>query len=367
MYIENNRANLAPSPALGAALAGDLTANFNASEFYSRKRRGGAKIVPIPRQYHGNLSTLARNLQILRERARKPVRVNSGYRTPEYNQLVGGKPGSRHLTASAADITVDGQSPRAVFCLIAALIQQGQMAEGGLGLYKTHVHYDVRGQRARWAQQGLTIPDCRAPAQKSLSSTQISRAIRQNRYFGRQLKWKADNARILSFLGLSPTLQDERAFVVAIARWQASQPGLRVDGVLGRNTWPRLQRAIELTKGGGKSGAASTKEPLCKPAQFEINILQDLLKELYEEIDKAAPDQAKAREIRGRILGAIQRIMDFLDSYITEGCCEPHLKSLENQVKGLPWRNNPPKKILVELEEAIRAAVEKARRDYKHC
>lgn len=52
------------------------------------------------------LSTLAEKiLDPLRERYGKPIRVNSGYRSPILNKAVGGTPTSQHLRGEAADIT----------------------------------------------------------------------------------------------------------------------------------------------------------------------------------------------------------------------------------------------------------------------
>ena len=44
-------------------------------------------------------------LEPLREAADIPIKVNSGYRCPEVNKLVGGAKNSQHLTGQAADIT----------------------------------------------------------------------------------------------------------------------------------------------------------------------------------------------------------------------------------------------------------------------
>lgn len=45
-------------------------------------------------------------LDPLREAWGGPIRVNSGYRCPELNKLVGGTPTSQHQRGEAADITV---------------------------------------------------------------------------------------------------------------------------------------------------------------------------------------------------------------------------------------------------------------------
>ena len=51
----------------------------------------------------------------------KPIGVNSGYRSPELNRAVGGKPTSQHLRGEAADITTGSvEGNRKLFELILA-------------------------------------------------------------------------------------------------------------------------------------------------------------------------------------------------------------------------------------------------------
>ncbi|NIP56361.1 MAG: DUF882 domain-containing protein [Phycisphaerae bacterium] len=130
-----------------------LTANFRLREFASRG-------TPVPSRYLPNVRRLAQNLQVLRDVLNVPIHINSGYRTPAHNRSVKGVSNSQHLTASAADIRASGFSPPQVYCMIERLIQQGRMVEGGLGIYNTFVHYDVRGRRARWTGRGVRRPDC---------------------------------------------------------------------------------------------------------------------------------------------------------------------------------------------------------------
>jgi uncharacterized protein YcbK (DUF882 family) len=54
-----------------------------------------------------NMKNLCKWLEVLRERSGGPVRINSGYRSPQLNKKVGGAPTSNHLTGCAADIRVD--------------------------------------------------------------------------------------------------------------------------------------------------------------------------------------------------------------------------------------------------------------------
>ena len=61
-------------------------------------------------------------LDPLREAWGGPIRVNSGYRCPELNKLVGGTPTSQHQRGEAADITVGSRSAnRSLLALIKRL------------------------------------------------------------------------------------------------------------------------------------------------------------------------------------------------------------------------------------------------------
>ena len=122
-----------------------ITPNFSRSEFDCKD---GTKVPP---EYMENLERLCKNLEVLREYVKKPVKISgSGYRTREHNENVGGVSRSLHLTAKAADISVEGCSGKALYNIIEQLIKSGRMEQGGLGMYDGWVHYDIRGNRARW-------------------------------------------------------------------------------------------------------------------------------------------------------------------------------------------------------------------------
>ncbi|MGV4453154.1 YcbK family protein, partial [Ornithobacterium rhinotracheale] len=97
-----------------------------------------------------NLRELAQNLQVLRNYLGKPIIVNSGYRSVAHNRKIGGKVNSQHLQGKAADIRVDGVTPERLASIIERLIYNGKMKQGGLGIYPTFVHYDIRGTKTRW-------------------------------------------------------------------------------------------------------------------------------------------------------------------------------------------------------------------------
>ena len=85
----------------------------------------------------------------------RPVKIISGYRSPDYNKKIGGAKRSQHMLAKAADIKIEGMEPWMVYKIIEHLIYEGHMMKGGLGIYETFVHYDVRGRNARWKGKGV--------------------------------------------------------------------------------------------------------------------------------------------------------------------------------------------------------------------
>ena len=58
-----------------------------------------------------NLTRLANVLEKVRALLNKPIHVNSAFRSPLVNHLLGSKPISQHCIGCAADITVNGISP----------------------------------------------------------------------------------------------------------------------------------------------------------------------------------------------------------------------------------------------------------------
>lgn len=89
-------------------------------------------------------SELVEKLQVLRERVGRPVYVNSGYRTSEYNKKVGGVENSQHLYGKAADICVSGVNPSVLFEFAK------QAGFRGIGLYSWGIHVDTREHKATW-------------------------------------------------------------------------------------------------------------------------------------------------------------------------------------------------------------------------
>ena len=126
-----------------------LEENFSLSEF---RCKDGTE---VPEDLMDNVRVLAKNLQVLRDHVGKPIIIISGYRTPKYNRRIGGARKSQHMLAKAADIKIRGMSPKEVKATIVKLIKEGKMQPGGIGLYTTFTHYDIRGWNARWYGKGV--------------------------------------------------------------------------------------------------------------------------------------------------------------------------------------------------------------------
>jgi uncharacterized protein YcbK (DUF882 family) len=121
-----------------------LTKNFALVEFQCKDG------TPVPDNLIPNTQKLANNLQVIREDIGEALFLSSGYRTPEYNKKINGAKNSQHPKGKAADITAKNFTPKQLHSRILKLIKAGKIHDGGLGLYKGFVHYDVRPSPARW-------------------------------------------------------------------------------------------------------------------------------------------------------------------------------------------------------------------------
>ena len=91
-------------------------------------------------------SELVSVLQKIRNHFGKAVTITSAYRTPGKNKAVGGQTYSQHLYGRAADLKVKGVAPKKVAAYAETLLKN----KGGIGIYSTFVHIDVRSVKARW-------------------------------------------------------------------------------------------------------------------------------------------------------------------------------------------------------------------------
>lgn len=89
---------------------------------------------------------LVKVLQKIRTHFGKAVTITSAFRTAKHNKSVGGAAYSQHLYGTAADIKVKGIKPKDVAAYAETLLPN----TGGIGIYSTFVHVDVRAKKARW-------------------------------------------------------------------------------------------------------------------------------------------------------------------------------------------------------------------------
>lgn len=83
-----------------------------------------------PERSRANLVKLCREiLEPIRQKYGMPIRVNSGYRCPALNKLVGGAATSQHVTGEAADIDVGADNLR-LWRVITGLIKEGRIIVG---------------------------------------------------------------------------------------------------------------------------------------------------------------------------------------------------------------------------------------------
>ena len=115
-----------------------LSANFRVQEFACTD---GSDPIFID-------SELVMILQNIRTHFGRAVTITSAYRTPPKNKACGGTTYSQHLYGKAADIKVSGITPKRVAEYAETLLQ----GKGGIGIYDTFTHIDVREKKSRWMQ-----------------------------------------------------------------------------------------------------------------------------------------------------------------------------------------------------------------------
>ena len=114
-----------------------ITEHFRVYEFACKD---GSDVVFIS-------TALVEILENIRQHFGAAVTVTSGYRTVSYNKTVSGSASaSQHCSGLAADIKVAGVSPDRV----ADYAEQLLGSHGGVGIYDTFVHVDVRANKSRW-------------------------------------------------------------------------------------------------------------------------------------------------------------------------------------------------------------------------
>ena len=164
--------------------------NFQASEIMRAVDRPLNKVPP--KSIWDNIMPTVAILDTLRNHLGSPITINSGYRSKEYNQSVGGVALSQHQAFTALDFHVRDFTPLEVRDVLKQwrdeeklfstnqkikskqrtvsagaipfdpieLIQIDDLwhfkLKGGIGTYRTFTHIDYRGRNAAWSGAGVT-------------------------------------------------------------------------------------------------------------------------------------------------------------------------------------------------------------------
>lgn len=119
----------------------------------------------------------------------------------------------------------------------------------------------------------------------ALTDAQLAAAISANPIEARRLGWADRINQINELLGFHSTSPSPAQFAQAVADWQATHPPLIGDGILGRNTWGRMQQATAFTPTTDHEPVTWLCEDTSSPETQE------------EETQAAATPDARVREL----------------------------------------------------------------------
>ena len=130
-----------------------ISENFTWSEMQrsdTARRMGIDNTVPEGPARQAVILLVTRVLQPLRKAWGRPLVINSGYRSPELNEAVGGVTGSQHVRGEAADIAAPDP------LLLAQTAVRSRIPFDQMILYSTFVHIS---HRPRGPQRGQILYD----------------------------------------------------------------------------------------------------------------------------------------------------------------------------------------------------------------
>lgn len=122
-----------------------FTKNFSLDEFECKCGKCGYTLVD--QDHVARLQDLRDRLSVKHGREVK-LTINSAYRCPNHNRLVGGANDSQHLLGTATDITASGVTVEELHAEVLAIFD-------GVGIYDDFIHADSRGFEARWDYRSL--------------------------------------------------------------------------------------------------------------------------------------------------------------------------------------------------------------------
>lgn len=133
-----------------------LTKNFSLAEFYCNDKNN----TPPPHSYILNVCYLSVQLQKIRDFLDlKMLQINSGYRTIEYNKLIGGAKNSNHTLGHAADIVQFDIPNTKFYNALMELVKIGAIPDGEIIMYELFVHYAPRIEFQHLAKPAIFMYD----------------------------------------------------------------------------------------------------------------------------------------------------------------------------------------------------------------
>ena len=123
-----------------------LAKNFRVKEFASHD---GSDFIFVAQRLPAVLQYIRQRLNADCRHAGEreiPLYVNSGYRTAAHNTQEGGVAASQHCRGTAADIYAPGISGK----ILAQYAREIMPDWGGVGIYGSWAHIDVREEKADW-------------------------------------------------------------------------------------------------------------------------------------------------------------------------------------------------------------------------
>jgi hypothetical protein len=135
----------------------NLTPNFSLEELTHSEiaERQGLDNTP-DEKIKANLVRLARFLEEVRVVLKRPIMVNSAYRSPAVNQAIGSKPNSQHCLGCAADIKVAGLTPDNI---IKELLKTNLEYDQLIREFDSWVHISIPSQFADKPRKQVLIID----------------------------------------------------------------------------------------------------------------------------------------------------------------------------------------------------------------
>ncbi len=120
---------------------GTITENFSYREFERSEtadRYGMVNAITTAKVRDSIKALVLEVLQPLRDAWGKPLKINSGYRSPELNKAVGGVDSSQHLLGEASDVACDNPLE------LARLVRDLNLPYDQMILYPSFLHISHR-------------------------------------------------------------------------------------------------------------------------------------------------------------------------------------------------------------------------------